>query len=84
MNSSAKEVAEDYTVSLAKESSTNEVLHHNNEYLFELSSLGPADILARCKESPGNWWGDEDSLRVDEQGRVVLVDANIYFEVRVW
>lgn len=53
------------------------------EYLFELAPLGPRDLLARCNEGPGNWWGevDEDCLRVDESGRVVLVDPDLYYEV---
>lgn len=53
------------------------------EYLFELAPLGPQDLLARCEEGPGNWWGevDEDCLRVDESGRVVLVDPALYYEV---
>lgn len=53
------------------------------EYLFELAPLGPEDLLARCREGPGNWWGDaEECLRVDERGRVVLVDPEMYYEVR--
>lgn len=51
--------------------------------LFELAPIGPDDLLARCGEgASGNWWGDEECLRVDEQGRVVLVDPGIYFEVQ--
>ena len=54
-----------------------------DEYLFELAPLGPEDLLSRCGEGPGNWWGDvdEDCLRVDERGRVVLVDPDVYYEV---
>ena len=54
-----------------------------DEYLFELAPLGPEDLLSRCGEGPGNWWGDvdEDCLRVDERGRVVLVDTDVYYEV---
>ncbi|CAM9252402.1 unnamed protein product [Scytosiphon promiscuus] len=51
------------------------------EYLFELAPLGPEDLLSRCREGPGNWWGDaEECLRVDERGRVVLVDPEMYYE----
>lgn len=60
--------------------------HHDEEgdYLFELAPLGTEDILARCQEGPGNWWGDFDDvcLRVDDRGRVVLMDPEIYFEVK--
>ena len=51
-----------------------------DEYLFELAPLGPEDLLSRCGEGPGNWWGDvdEDCLRVDERGRVVLVLSLIH------
>lgn len=53
------------------------------ECLFELAPIGPRDVLARCGEAAsGNWWGAEECLRVDKQGRVVLVDPDIYFEVR--
>lgn len=61
--------------------------HHEEEgdYLFELAPLGTEDILARCQEGPGNWWGDfdDDCLRVDDRGRVVLMDPEIYFEVKI-
>lgn len=53
------------------------------EYLFELAPLGPGDLLSRCREGPGNWWGEgTEDLRVDAKGRVVLVDPEIYYEVR--
>lgn len=53
------------------------------DYLFELAPLGTEDILTRCQEGPGNWWGDFDDvcLKVDDKGRVVLMDPEIYFEV---
>ncbi|CAN0180653.1 unnamed protein product, partial [Ectocarpus sp. 4 AP-2014] len=51
------------------------------EYLFELAPLGPEGLLARCREGTGNWWGDaEECLRMDESGRVVLVDSEMYYE----
>lgn len=55
------------------------------QYLFELAPLGPQDLLARCREGAGNWWGDMDEycLRVDERGTVVLVDPEMYYEVNV-
>lgn len=57
--------------------------HDEVESLFELAPLGPGDLLSqcRCREGPGNWWGGEDCLRVDEQGCVVLMDPDVYFEV---
>lgn len=54
-----------------------------DECLFELTSLGPVDLLYQCREGSGNWWGDEDCVRVDEQGRVVLVDSNAYYKVSI-
>lgn len=52
------------------------------EYLFELAPLGPGDLLSRCREGPGNWWGEgNEDLRVDARGRVVLVDPEMYYEV---
>lgn len=54
----------------------------DGEYLFELAPLGPGDLLARCREGPGNWWGEgSEDLRVDATGRVVLVDPEMYYEV---
>ena len=52
------------------------------EYLFELAPLGPGNLLSRCREGPGNWWGEgNEDLRVDARGRVVLVDPEMYYEV---
>ena len=68
-------------------SSQQQQREDDKEYLFELAPLGTEDLLARCREGPGNWWGDvdDDSLRVDDRGRVVLVDPEMYFEVkRIW
>lgn len=58
-------------------------MQQQDEYLFELAPLGPEDLLSLCGEGPGNWWGevDEDCLRVDERGHVVLVDPDVYYEV---
>ncbi len=56
--------------------------HRPSEYLFELAPLGPGDLLPRCREGPGNWWGEgNEDLRVDAKGQVVLVDPEIYYEV---
>lgn len=69
------------TASRRSAASSHAAMHE--EYLFELAPLGPTDLLSQCQEGPGNWWGDvdEDCLRVDDGGRVVLVDPEIYYEV---
>lgn len=77
-------VAASSTRSAPASSAMQQQQHEDEEYLFELAPLGPADLLSRCREGPGNWWGEgnEEDLRVDAKGRVVLVDPEMYFEVR--
>lgn len=63
--------------------SSETTVRRHDEFFFEVASLGPGDLLSRCREGPGNWWGEEECLRVDEQGHVVLMDSTVYFQVRV-
>lgn len=69
--------------SSARSAPASAMQQQEEEYLFELAPLGPGDLLSRCREGPGNWWGEgNEDLRVDAKGRVVLVDPEMYYEVR--
>lgn len=68
--------------STARSAPPSAMQQQQQEYLFELAPLGPGDLLSRCREGPGNWWGEgNEDLRVDAKGRVVLVDPEMYYEV---
>ncbi|CAM9861622.1 unnamed protein product, partial [Pylaiella littoralis] len=67
--------------STARSAPPSAMQQQQQEYLFELAPLGPGDLLSRCREGPGNWWGEgNEDLRVDAKGRVVLVDPEMYYE----
>lgn len=77
------EVAPISEIPLEQMDSSEATIRRHDEFFFEVASLGPGDLLSRCREGPGNWWGEEECLRVDEQGHVVLMDSTVYFQVRV-
>lgn len=74
--------AEEVSPPCPESAASEEMQPQEGEYLFELAPLGPGDLLSRCREGPGNWWGEgNEELRVDARGRVVLVDPEMYYEV---